>query len=207
MADEPNQADAYPRKVQDCTLRFVEDTVGEVRRLHHESETTDKRDPLETVDRRAHYAVRVADGRVTICDTARPKQMSALAASTKLRGSIHEVRDRSYFAWRFSNPLSGYRFLYLARGNDEGLDGYAVLQAHGPQHDTSLNLVDWEASTPEALSALLKTVGEVTGEQRVATWPVDQPANLARFAQPLLQNHPQLRAGREIQLPHPVGLL
>ena len=34
MPDESNQPKAYPRKVQDCTLRFVEDTVGEARRLH-----------------------------------------------------------------------------------------------------------------------------------------------------------------------------
>ncbi len=128
-------------------------------------------EPLLRLDRRVRRAGMKPGSAVSVSREPLPQQMAALAASVPARGTIRERRDASFFEWRFSNPLCSYRFFFLAEGQPGQLAGYAVLHAHGPEHDTGINLVDWEASTPEALTVLLEAIRHVARNERITTWP------------------------------------
>lgn len=109
--------------------------------------------------------------RVVVEREPRPAAMAALAA-TGLPGAIQERRDETYFRWRFANPLCRYRFLYHLEGRWwPRVTGYLVVQEHGPEHDTSLNLVDWAAKRPRILSDLLSTLDSARADaDRVHLW-------------------------------------
>jgi GNAT superfamily N-acetyltransferase len=127
---------------------------------------------LDVLDRRLRREVRRRSGGVRISLTVCPERMAALAASTSTGGRIRLRKDVPFFRWRFSNPLSGYRFLFAHEGGGP-LTAYVAVQAHGPLHDTGLNLVDWEASSPEALGVLLSTLVGAVGAERINTWPCE----------------------------------
>lgn len=63
---------------------------------------------------------------VSIEKTPRPHEMAELVARLGYDGRIRHVQDEPYFAWRFQNPRSNYRFLFW---DDARLEGYLVLQA------------------------------------------------------------------------------
>ncbi len=69
-------------------------------------------------------------------------------------GRIQHVRDQCFFAWRFQNPLSMYRFLFW---EDTYLQGYLVLQASVYADREQISIVDWEATDPEVCADLLET--------------------------------------------------
>lgn len=127
---------------------------------------------LDVLDRRLRRQVRRRGGGVRISSTACPERMAALAASTSTGGRIRLRKDVPFFRWRFSNPLSGYRFLFANEGAGPPT-AYVVVHAHGPLHDTGLNLVDWEASSPEGLGVLLSTLVGAAGAERINTWPCE----------------------------------
>jgi GNAT superfamily N-acetyltransferase len=127
-------------------------------------------DPLDALVQRLNRQVERAGGSVRISPTESPEQMAALAASTSPHDLIRLRKDVSFFRWRFSNPLCRYLFLFANEG-PEDLAAYLALQAHGPQHDTGLNLVDWEASSVDALTVLLDTLAGAVRAERVNTWP------------------------------------
>lgn len=92
--------------------------------------------------------------------------MADLALQGDDRGRIHHVRDETYFAWRYSNPLGMYRpypgrllrrFLFLETSHAAG---FLVLQ--GDPGGAQVNLVDWAgdagsfAKLLEAAIALIK---------------------------------------------------
>ncbi len=69
-------------------------------------------------------------------------EMAQLVRRLPKDGRIRHVRDETYLAWRFANPLSSYRFLYA--GGEE-LDGYLVLQRSLGPDRWRVKIVDWEA--------------------------------------------------------------
>jgi GNAT superfamily N-acetyltransferase len=86
-------------------------------------------------------------------------------------GRIRHVRDAAYFAWRFQNPLSRYRFLYYANPQ---LEGYLVLQEYtspyaGPD---AVNIVDWEATSIAVQAALLRAAIDLTVDRELLVWSV-----------------------------------
>jgi hypothetical protein len=95
---------------------------------------------------------RTAVRKVRISTRAEPAGMADLMARLGSDGRVQQVKDRTWLAWRFQNPLSKYTFLY--HGN-KALDGYLVLQARTPGTATTFNIVDWEASTDQVLFELL----------------------------------------------------
>jgi len=109
------------------------------------------RQPFRRLDRRA---ARVPAGRgVWLGLEAQPGAMADLIRRLGHDGRLRHVRDEAYLAWRFANPQHEYRFLFAGR---DRLDGYLVLQAYRFAEDRGVNIVDWEAETPDARRELFR---------------------------------------------------
>jgi hypothetical protein len=95
--------------------------------------------------------------------------MAELVMQVGHDGRIRHVRDRTYFAWRFQNPLSRYRFLYW---DEDGLKGYLVLQEYVTQYlsRTRVNIVDWEATSLQAREGLLRAAVSCCGFFDMGIW-------------------------------------
>jgi hypothetical protein len=84
----------------------------------------------------------------------RPREMADLVHHIGSDGRIRVSRDSAWFAWRFRNPLSDYRFLYAE--SNGALDGYLVLQHSGKRPEEGLRIMDWEFTDSAAGDALLR---------------------------------------------------
>jgi GNAT superfamily N-acetyltransferase len=104
---------------------------------------------------------------VSIQKAPRPADMAELVARLEDDGRIRHVEDEPYFAWRFQNPRSRYRFLFW---DDGRLEGYLVLQATPLPWMPHINLVAWEATTERACADLLQTAIELVGRETLFTW-------------------------------------
>jgi hypothetical protein len=93
-------------------------------------------------------------------------------------GRIRHVRDADYFAWRFQNPLSRYRFLYCANPH---LEGYLVLQEYtsGYAGTDVVNIVDWEATSVAVQADLLQAAIDLTADRELVVWSVSLSRQLA----------------------------
>jgi Acetyltransferase (GNAT) domain len=118
---------------------------------------------------------------ISFQDIPRCAEMAELVERIGSSGRIRHVRDREYFAWRFQNPLSRYRFLF--RDTDR-LEGYLVLQEYTSEFGKRdiVNIVDWEASSAAVRTELLHAALELILSGRVAIWS----ATLARETTELL---------------------
>jgi hypothetical protein len=97
-------------------------------------------------------AAGAAGGALSLAATPRPAAMAELVARLPADGRLRHVRDGRYFAWRFENPLSRYRFLFW---DESRLEGYLVLRVPLRTGNPWVQLVDWEASNPRVRAALL----------------------------------------------------
>jgi GNAT superfamily N-acetyltransferase len=116
---------------------------------------------------------------VSIQKAPRPADMADVVARLENDGRIRHVEDESYFAWRFQNPRSRYRFLFW---DDGRLEGYLVLQATPLPWMPYINLVAWEATTERACAGLLQAAIELVGRETLFTWS----ATLEESEQPIL---------------------
>jgi hypothetical protein len=84
---------------------------------------------------------------------------------------IRHVRDVGYFAWRFQNPLSRYRFLYR---DGAQLEGYLVLQEYTSAFAgaDAVNIVDWEATSVAVQAELLQAAIDLTVDRELIVWSV-----------------------------------
>ena len=105
---------------------------------------------------------------VSIQETPRTKAMAELVARLETDGRIRHVQDEPYFAWRFQNPRSRYRFLFW--DDDARLEGYLVLQATPLPWMPHINLVAWESTTERAGADLLRAAIELVGRETLFTW-------------------------------------
>lgn len=85
------------------------------------------------------------------------REMSELVARLPRDGRIRHVRDETYFAWRFGNPLCNYRFLYAGH---ERLRGYIVLQQSPSVSGDRASIVDWEGESDLIRAGLLSAATE-----------------------------------------------
>jgi hypothetical protein len=94
--------------------------------------------------------------------------MADLVARLPWDGRLRHVRDAAYFAWRFRNPLSHYRFLYAG---DAALKGYLVLHRFefGRLDHGWVCIADWEAEDDGVRAALLDAA-LAAGLRRARTW-------------------------------------
>ena len=151
-----------------ASLRTGWRTTPSLELLHHRIEPAPETvrvdppgDPFAALD----AAADASSGALEVAVTARPRAMAALVARRPRDGRVRHVRDERYFAWRFGNPLSRYRFLYW---HGRRLEGYLVLRAS--VRDGRISLVDWEADSVRARAALLEAALEWGRFPLVRAW-------------------------------------
>jgi hypothetical protein len=108
----------------------------------------------------------------TACRSA---EMAGLASEVSRDGRIRHVRDAEWFAWRYRNPLSHYRFVYAWRERSESsggrrLAGFAVLQGHRRRKPGRMHVADWEAEGPAVFGILLEAALRAGGFEEVTLW-------------------------------------
>jgi hypothetical protein len=81
--------------------------------------------------------------------------MTNLVRRLPYDGRIRHVKDEEYFAWRFQNPQSTYRFVYAG---GKQLTGYLVLSAIFGS--SWVSILDWEATDVSVLDEMLRTALE-----------------------------------------------
>jgi len=118
---------------------------------------------------------------VSLERTARAEAMAELVEQIGNDGRIRHARDQQYFAWRFKNPLSQYRFLYW---EDSSLDGYLVLQTSVYRDRLKISIVDWEATNMQVRTDLLQTAIHLGNFNVLSIWS----ATLSDEIKILLQN-------------------
>jgi hypothetical protein len=103
-------------------------------------------------------------------------EMAALIARVEDE-RVRHVRDATYLQWRFQNPLSRYRYLYYGR---QSLEGYLVLQEYSSDYADRhvVNIVDWEASSLDIHTELLRAAIALTRERELFIWSATLPATL-----------------------------
>jgi hypothetical protein len=118
---------------------------------------------------------------MTLAREPQPEAMARLVDSISTR-LIQHVRDAAYYRWRLANPLCDYRFVFWSAA---GLEGFLVLQLARTGAAADISIVDWEASRPDILEAMLSRVVAIGGYDRLSIWsatlPVHVAANLQRL--------------------------
>jgi GNAT superfamily N-acetyltransferase len=111
---------------------------------------------------------------VSIGVTVRPRQMTDLISRLPTNPRMRHVRDSDYFAWRYRNPRSIYRFLFLGKAP---LKGYLVLQTPARPGMRTVTIVDWEAQDMAVRSELLKTAIQLGDFEILSTWGISLGAS------------------------------
>jgi GNAT superfamily N-acetyltransferase len=110
-----------------------------------------------------------APNAVSLAREPRPREMAELVGRLPWDGRLRHVRDASYLAWRFRNPLSDYRFLYAG---DRELKGYLVLQRFVSNRlDRGwVRIADWEAEDERTRATLLDAALGAGRFRHIRTW-------------------------------------
>jgi GNAT superfamily N-acetyltransferase len=138
---------------------------GDPRKVHRPADTP--RSPFDSLDENYARGPRVTGSHVTIEPAPRPDRMADLVEEIGHDGRLRQVRDAEYFAWRYRNPLSRYRFLFWA---DTRLEGYLVLQTPVLRAGRTVTIVDWEAVHAGAHAGLLGAALDWGRFEEVAIW-------------------------------------
>jgi hypothetical protein len=126
----------------------------------------------------AHTGGGSEDTSLEVTSEPRPQAMGRLAERFDDPGRIRHLRDETYFAWRYGNPLvrnrwfQGYlhrRFLILSGR----VEGYAVFQGRPARPE--VQLVDWAGDT-EAFAELLKVAIALIKPAQMSTWGATLPS-------------------------------
>jgi hypothetical protein len=103
----------------------------------------------------------------------RPAAMAELVQRIGGDGRLRHVRDEEFFAWRFQNPLSLYRFLVWV---EDRMEGYLILQAPTMRDDPNFHIVDWEAADDRIRGELLGVAIAMGNFPALNVWSVSLPA-------------------------------
>ena len=130
--------------------------------------------PFAYLDRQPNTMVSQAGVTVSVSRHARPGQMARLVGQIGDSNRIRHVRDETYLAWRFKNPLREYRFLYVG---ESALDGFMVIQCERGRGSSRarVNIVDLEAVNEQVQDALLETILRPGLLMEVFAWSVTLP--------------------------------
>jgi hypothetical protein len=104
----------------------------------------------------------------------RPHDMASLVSRLPSDGRLRHDRSETYFAWRFQDPRSGYRFLYW---DDGGLRGYLVLGARTGRRENAA-IVDWDAEDMDVRMRLLDAALEWGKFRSIQTWAGGIPSTV-----------------------------
>lgn len=109
----------------------------------------------------------------------RSAPMASLAARAP-RAQIQLKRDEAFFLWRFENPMSEYRFLFLGEGE---LNAYLVVQCWRDHDHEWVNLIDYACVDPSHLAPLVSTVVGACGMHCLRVWEPGTEALRQVFAE------------------------
>lgn len=131
--------------------------------------TPQERNPFARLDGASRFASRRSGVVVDISAELRAKDMAALVTSLPYDGRLRHVRDETYLAWRYGNPLNEYRFFYAGSG---ALRGYLVAKRTRPVFGPTprVQIVDWEAADERCLEALLEAAISAGAFPEIVTW-------------------------------------
>lgn len=96
----------------------------------------------------------------------RPDTMAAIVRQTK-SPRIGHLRDATYYGWRFGNPVSAYRFVFFPE-HEPG--GFLVLRVARAGDAAQVSVVDWAATGPDVLEAMLTHVLECDVLDGLSLW-------------------------------------
>jgi len=119
------------------------------------------------------WSAREHPAAMMLVDEARADAMAALVRGAR-SPRVGHVRDATYYRWRFRNPLCDYRFLYWY---EPDLRGFLVLQLARRGDAADINVVDWEAATPELLDAMIAALVAIPGYDALSVWTATLPPN------------------------------
>jgi len=95
-----------------------------------------------------------------------PDAMSELAQGAR-SARIRHVRTPRFYRWRYRNPLSDYRFMYWREAR---VEGFMVLSLWRDGNGADIRILDWEASRPEILHAMLRRLAALGGCDTLSIW-------------------------------------
>lgn len=122
--------------------------------------------------RRAARRLGGARGGLQMSDRPRPAAMAELNEQIGRDSRIRHVRDADYFEWRFGNPLSTYRFIFLG---GRRLEAYLVLRsASHPGPVRSTWIADWAGESPGARRRVLAAALERPGRLELWSGALDE---------------------------------
>jgi GNAT superfamily N-acetyltransferase len=111
--------------------------------------------PFLRIDRRLRGGHAELAAGIVLSSEPRPAAMADLTRRRPPDGRFRQVRGEGYFAWRFTQPLARYRFLYKLSGQGDRLDGFLVLQTKARVPGWPVSLVQCEPPGGPHASALL----------------------------------------------------
>ena len=95
----------------------------------------------------------------SVSATPRIADMAELVSQRREPARRQHLRDETYYRWRYSNPMSSYRFVSYG-GSGNGSEGFFVLQQQKPMGPVTI--VDWETSSPALWMELLRAIVDAT---------------------------------------------
>jgi GNAT superfamily N-acetyltransferase len=128
--------------------------------------------PWHSLDRNGKLLPPAASPYVKLEYSPRPEAMADLVELIGSDGRIRHLRDQQYFAWRYQNPLSKYRFLYWEASR---LRGYLVLRASIHAYNADIEIVDWEAADEQVRADLLHAAIEWGAFDNITIWSSTLP--------------------------------
>lgn len=137
-------------------LPFLSSVYRQWRRYRNRffSQTPGNRFPFASLDQNVSQAGPDDSTCISVEKAPQPKAMADLVERIGSDGRIRHVRDQRFFAWRYKNPLSLYRFFFY---KDAKLEGFLVLQTSAFAVDSNwVDIVDWEATNTQVLADLLQ---------------------------------------------------
>jgi len=108
----------------------------------------------------------------------RPEEMAELGDRLGPDARIRHVRDATYYAWRFQNPRSRYRFLFWRQRR---MEGYLVLQAESSEAWESVRVIDWQASSDRVLAELFDSTVKMVRGRTLCIWSATMKENERRI--------------------------
>jgi len=128
--------------------------------------------PFYSLDRNSKELQNELNPCISVEKNPRPREMNNLIERIGAGSRIQQVRNQEYFAWRFKNPLSHYRFFFW---EDNGLNGYLVLQTPVYTDERTVNIVDWEATDTQIRSDLLHAAIHLGNFECLTIWTAALP--------------------------------
>lgn len=144
--------------------------TDKIARFQHRLE----RPPFARLDRHALRARASRGTRVRVEPAPRVDMMAELVRRLGHDGRIRHLRDELYLAWRYRDPLHEYRFLFRESDRPEG---YLVLGANRTDPGRGINIVDWEATTPDICEELLRAALDLGDFPQLTIWMATVPSD------------------------------